>query len=561
VLKTAFDTWIRDAEHKIIASSDYPLIDYDGIDMQGELGDCWMSGIEPVIEFFENRLVRSDAASAVRFVILNFLFRLAHFEGVEQEWVVKEFRSEAEQHLARFVRLQDFEVLGDAKTVRWEIVNACAIRDWDRASALLDLLRKLGAISGQEQRALKGQMDLWSVVALREKGQRQDPQEFLWWWTPELDRRYDVRSYELFHWGMDLGTHHEYSEPELVTFSDVANEWEAAFPAGADLLGSYRAAWGKCYFLRGDYLKAEKQFHFLLDHGCGLKVEELEEAFRFASFENSAECYRQVGNSENAALLLERCIGEFPRAKGVWRKLADLYAIQTSFEKAHDCLRKELENDPSFGEDPLASIALALGEPDFKPALQRAAELHPDHLRFMESVIALHWPAFKLLDQESQKEWVGGAYYLWGENANMPFRAVLRRKIPGLFADVAEGQIKSLFARFKRDLDPGMLGERNPRSDNIPKFVRYLRGGHLSLGEMIHEIEEAQRSSEPLYRELKSSLTRWAPHLMQKWSRLQPTRLNELRIRASHHGGSISEEEAREMYLLSVGIISASVGA
>lgn len=102
MLKTAFDSWIRDAEQKIASASDYPLIDYDEIHMHNELADCWMSDIDTDIEFFENCLVRRDSF-AVRFVILNFLYRLLHFEGVEQEWVVKEFRSAAAQNLARFV--------------------------------------------------------------------------------------------------------------------------------------------------------------------------------------------------------------------------------------------------------------------------------------------------------------------------------------------------------------------------------------------------------------------------------------------------------------------------
>jgi hypothetical protein len=178
----------------------------------------------------------------------------------------------------------------------------------------------------------------------------------------------------------------------------------------------------------------------------------------------------------------------------------------------------------------------------------------------MKSVVALHWPAFELFDQQSQMEWVGGADFLWGGDQNAPFRAVQRRRMAGFFADTAEAQLQSLFARFKESAS-GALGDRNPQSDRIPKLVRYLKGGHLNLGDMIYEIDKAQRSSEPLYRELKTSLTRLAPPLMQKWSRLQPTRLNELRIRASHPGGSISEADAREVYRLSVGIISASVGA
>jgi tetratricopeptide (TPR) repeat protein len=565
VLEIAFDKWIRDFEAEIVAGSNYPRIDDDGIDMTAELTKCWLSlpidGIERASEFFENRLVRSDGTFPVRFVILNFLFRLAHFEGVEQEWAVKDIRSVVEQDLARFVRFQEVDVLKDEKRIRWEIVNACAIRDWDRAVDLLGLLKKLDAISGRDQRALKGQMDLWSVVTLREKTQRFDPLEFLWWWVPELDRTYDVRSVELLRWGIDLAGHNEYSEDELATLSDVTHEWEVSFQTAEDLLGAYRAAWGKCYFLRHDYSKAEEQFHFLLDHGCGMKDEEDEESFRFSFYQDSAECSLMAGDATNAASLLERCAGEFPKAKGVWRKLADLYRIQASFEKAYDCLRKEMENDPSFGEDPLVSIALALGEPDFKPALRRAAELNPDHFRFMQSVVTLHWPAFNSLDQESQMEWVGGADYLWCGDPSMQFRASQRRKIAGVFADVAEGQLKRLFGRFKNEVSHETFSTRNPGPSRIPKLVQYLQGRHLSLGEMIYEIEEAQHSSEPLYRELKAWLTRQVPPLIPNWSRLQPRRLNDLRIRASHPGGSISEDEARDMYVLSAGIISAVVGA
>ena len=86
-----------------------------------------------------------------------------------------------EQHLARFVRLKEVDNIVNAKLARWEIVNACAVRDWSRTEELLDLLIKLGAISKLEQRALKGQMDLWSIVALGDKAQREDPQEFLLW--------------------------------------------------------------------------------------------------------------------------------------------------------------------------------------------------------------------------------------------------------------------------------------------------------------------------------------------------------------------------------------------
>jgi len=90
----SFDGWVREAEEKLLVSGDYPPIDSVKINMANELrriadrtvqefDEC--SGhnteeIERTVEFLELRLIRSDYARAVRFVILNFLYRLAHFE-------------------------------------------------------------------------------------------------------------------------------------------------------------------------------------------------------------------------------------------------------------------------------------------------------------------------------------------------------------------------------------------------------------------------------------------------------------------------------------------------
>src|ERR1700690_1143532 len=89
-----FDAWVREAEERLRASDDYPLVDDSEIDMDGELkgvahrtvdeqpeGQYTTSAeIERWVEFFEVRLIRSAFALPVRFVILNFLYRLAHFE-------------------------------------------------------------------------------------------------------------------------------------------------------------------------------------------------------------------------------------------------------------------------------------------------------------------------------------------------------------------------------------------------------------------------------------------------------------------------------------------------
>lgn len=578
MLETVFDEWVRDAQKKFL-SSVYPQIDDAKIDMADELfacanrvvdvhtEECIPSNIEPAIKFFDGRLIDSEGALPVRFVILNFLYRLAHHPGFKSESDARDLHAVVWPHFKRFVglRFQEVAVLEDAKAARWEITNACAIHDWDRASALYDLLKSLGAISASEHRALRGQMYLCSVVAPRGDDTESVPTDSLAWWVPKLDPAYSPfeRSMGLLAWGMTLADEAEYSEWERQRLSDAAHDWEIGFQKDSEPLGWYRAAWGKCYFLLEDYRNAARQFE------CLLPPNEIEDGPWPKLYLNTVECYQMAGDSARATELLNQCVAAFPKEKGLWLKLAELYAVRADFEKVNQCLGQGLKNDPSFGDDPGVLVALALGEVNqggINTALRRVAEAHPDHFQFMETIVAMHWPAFKSLDLQSKEEWVGAAHYLWGAGTNMQFRAPLRKKMAGAFADVAEGQLQKLFASFRQDRDAEAGPGRGPQvdksaaPDKSAKLAKYLRrSGYLNLGDMIHEIEAVLRSPEPLHREFKAWLTRWRPRLIQGWSLLQPGRLNELRVRASHAGGSISEEEAGEMYLLCVRLVSALV--
>jgi hypothetical protein len=159
VLETIFDEWVGDAEQKFL-SPDYPQIDDTEIDMADELRTlakrvvCEYLGegstsipseIEPIVEFLELRRIGSQDALPVRFVILNFLYRLAHFGGFLSETSAQELHKVVWRHFKRFVKrfvgLQEVSALQDPRTVRWEITNACAIHDWDlvRASSVRSL--------------------------------------------------------------------------------------------------------------------------------------------------------------------------------------------------------------------------------------------------------------------------------------------------------------------------------------------------------------------------------------------------------------------------------------
>ena len=69
------------------------------------------------------------------------------------------------------------------------------------------------------------------------------------------------------------------------------------FPEDSDLPCSYRAAWGKCYFISENYVKAAEQFEYLLALGLGFTGGfldgETETGIRSQMYLNAAECYEK----------------------------------------------------------------------------------------------------------------------------------------------------------------------------------------------------------------------------------------------------------------------------
>jgi len=72
---------------------------------------------EPAIEVFELRLIDSEIALAVRFVILNFLYRLAHFTGFLSESSAPEIHRAVWPHLVALLFVFDIDPTSTDKDV------------------------------------------------------------------------------------------------------------------------------------------------------------------------------------------------------------------------------------------------------------------------------------------------------------------------------------------------------------------------------------------------------------------------------------------------------------
>lgn len=293
---------------------------------------------------------------------------------------------------------------------------------------------------------------------------------------------------------------------------------------------------------------------------------DMEDVIRSRVYQDAAECYEKAGNVEAAVRLLERCALEFPRTKGLWLKLAGLYLsspLDLDLEKVRDCISKEKDLDPSFGKDPRTSFALTLGElaPEVHRAtLRKATEPSPADLQFMIAVVSRHWPAFQFLDKDSQRKWVGAARWLWGASTPPEDRSLLGREVACTFAKIVEGELQRLFDRFRQEKGSLVLQNLQPNSRK-EKFPRYLEGSYLNLGDMIAEIDGTHRLPEPRHPDLKAWLQRNArPLVSQSRDSKRAWRLNDLRCAFTHPGAEFSEQDAVELYDLSVRFVNQLCG-
>jgi hypothetical protein len=128
------------------------------------------------------------------------------------------------------------------------------------------------------------------------------------------------------------------------------------------------------------------------------------------------------------------------------------------------------------------------------------------------------------------------------------------------FAEIVEGELQRLFDRFRHEKGSIVLQNLQPNSRK-EKFPKYLEGSYLNLGDMIAEIDGTRRLPEPRYPDLKAWLQRNArPLVSQSWDTKRAWRLNDLRCAFTHPGAEFSEQDAVELYGLSVWFLNQLCG-
>jgi len=164
---TTLESWISQARHMLAREEDYPLISSREINMDDQLSGVWRRYSEQR-SVLESAYARCPEDTASRFVALNFLYRL---ELCLQDPVLEALYEDecdgVREDLKFFIRLAEPDRLEDLRTIRWEIVNACAIKDYERAARLYDRIEHLGLLSDAEAHALRGQFHFLVVFLPR----------------------------------------------------------------------------------------------------------------------------------------------------------------------------------------------------------------------------------------------------------------------------------------------------------------------------------------------------------------------------------------------------------
>ncbi|MXZ55180.1 MAG: hypothetical protein F4Z14_03315, partial [Gammaproteobacteria bacterium] len=171
--------WIQWSRESLPETGDYPMLNVAEIkgttcpwqeEIYSDFRKSDRESREKLLTLFENHLSRDPADVSSRFTALNLHYALSthanddpemntYYEvtGVDPEDVREGFA----KNLAYLVRLLPVENCTDWRTIRWEICNACAIRDWGRARQLHDRLEVHGLLEPAERQILRGQFNFF----------------------------------------------------------------------------------------------------------------------------------------------------------------------------------------------------------------------------------------------------------------------------------------------------------------------------------------------------------------------------------------------------------------
>lgn len=440
-------------------------------------------------------------------------------------------RVEFRQHLGYLVRLRDAENCSGPRTIRWEVGNACVVSDFDQALTLVKRLSEPAMVAYCLGR-------LHFTFASFPESLEPEP------------ARFDLPLGPTPSWMRQVSTvavGYRVSRPSMTAATRGAiNHLRDAIKYLEDAIGesvvlpSARLMLAASYAAINDGHNAAIQYQRMLDNkesflaACADEVGplwadlDLEPKIASGVRRCLVEVYQSAGETENAILSAEAWIQADPGELGTYDRLARLYQQKGDFQAAYDCLRKEADRSPTFGEDPNVSIALAIGDvlrnDNIQELIAYLAAFRPEQHAMVEAIVNDYWPQFDQLAGDSRREWVAGVFLL---TTNIPLG-------PGhagrCFSVVLEQELRArIFERYR---------EYAPNDRVIPANEK------LTLGAMVRILEQARRPNDyPKVKGFAEWISRENPDLLDQVGEVHAA--NEIRKPAVHkHSHTTTAEDA-----------------
>ncbi len=554
--------WIEHAGALLKDDAQIPLINDRQIRMDAELQRIRESGDDDeLLTAVDTALARNPDDLAARFVGLNSYYRLlAHDEPEEISYRAGGeplTRENILKRLAYLVRLREVQSCTDAAGIRWEIVNASAIKDFPRMIALSD--RLAGVVPDAERYYVHGRLHFLAAIL-----HTLDTEELLEHWDLPLGPA--PRGLRYVHQVLTAAVlisastkkfpaRGDFSDDDRDHFRDAVKFLEKAISSDGKPRATVRFMLAQSYAGVGDGANAARHYKWMLDHGEAFfqswKDEESplwggDDTEWLCSFREHVsagihacliDAYDAADELDKAIQAAKNWIEACPKWPGTFERMARLHQKRCDPFAAAEYMRKEAERreelgDKAYGEDPNVSIILALGEivsgDRLDEILNDIATGREPERRVVEHLVRNYWPGFCCLSLDDQQRWVTASWLLATDMPHGPGLAV------HCFGRVVERELRNkIFSRFSEFVrgDPALLAGC---ADD--PFGLYLKGRDrdLTLGKMFKILSMAQRPESQPVTYFAGWLKRDCPRLLSGVDRLRTDRIAAFRNREAH---------------------------
>lgn len=430
---------------------------------------------------------------------------------------------EVKEDLALVVRMTAVEDCPpEWRLIRWEILNAYLISDWERALNLYARAEQYGLLSPADiclfraqfyyLRVFDEEIEEFIRASLNQREIRYRLESLAW--EPRLYSLDDAASPDVGGLMLADGAFFERDDgrerpvPQRLLLSSAAQELEKASLQQGYLPPLYAALYARCCFELGRYHEAGRLYSGVLATApCDRKNK-----LRKRAMLSAAAAYRKAANNTNALEILERASADFPTEANIDMLIAEL-KHESQLPGVSASLRSAIDKDPTK-DTWLISELLASAEIFRDPAFaSKAIEAWPEVFVTVDSLVAAYWPRYRALASAAKDKWQFGAYISTRETSTE--RKV--REAAGFYADAVEIELREkVFAPFSGS-QTAIVAQPEVREGRHGRFIEHFRStGRLSLGQMTVLLTDCQNCREPICNRLFEWVRARFPRLLQQ---------------------------------------------